>query len=763
MGEDGGGGERARGAGGPRGSLPLGQSSFVGRRAEIEELAGLLEAGRLVTVTGVGGVGKTRLALAAAARAADRFRDGAWLVALSALADPELLAHTVAAAVRLTDQTTRPPLDALADQLADRELLLVLDTCEHLVDACADLAERLLRAAPGLAILATSRQPLGALPERTLRLAPLSLHRPAGPERGGGYGAAAGPPEPAEPDAPEAKPDADLADAARSEAVALFAERAAALDPDFAPGSQEQAEIALLCARLEGIPLAIELAAVRTRTMTPRQILDRLEDRFALLHQPESDPASGRGGPDRHQRLLTTVGWSHELCGGDERLAWARLSAFPGAFDLQAARAVCADESLPADLVHEVLDRLVAKSLVLEVGRPGPGRAPRYRMLDTIREYGARWLAELGQSTTARLRLRDHYLRLARRGEQAWFGPDQAGWYARMTLEHENVRAALELSLGELADPGTALDLAGTLWFFWVGAGHLAEGRRYLERSLDAPGSPGAGPATTKALWVVGYIAVLQGDLPYAISMLIRCRALARVEGDEQAEAYAVHRLGCAALIGDRHARAASLFSEALARYCALGELNSNVIMAWIELAMAAAFSGDLDRALRLCEQARALCEEYGERWAKSYALYVLAFAAFTHGQPDRAAALARECLRINHSFQDLIGIVLPIELLALCAAHGGESEHAAMLQGAAGRIWKTVGAPMFGSVYFGAAHLKCRELAQEALGDDEYQDYYDCGLLLDLDAAVACALGAPAAPCLTGRERSRDQAKAKD
>jgi predicted ATPase len=731
------------GVGGPKGNLPVGTTSFIGRRAELGELAALLSASRLVTLTGVGGVGKTRLALAAAERAADRFRDGVWLVRLSAVADADLLAYTVAAAVRLVDQTTRPPLDVLVDHLADRRLLLILDTCEHLVDACADLVERLLRGAPRLTVLATSRQSLGAVGEQTLRLAPLSLD----------------PPSPA-PDG-VLEPGQGEDPAALSEAVQLFVARAAAVTPDFAVTAENRAQVARVCDRLEGIPLAIELAAVRTRTLTPQQILDRLEDRFVLLHRPEEGEAAGeRGVPDRHQRLLTTVGWSHELCGSDERLAWARLSVFPGAFDVQAARAVCADEWLPADAVHEVLTRLVAKSLLI---RNGPAAAPRYRMLDTIREYGARWLTELGQSATAQRRLRDHYLRLARRGEQAWFGPDQAGWFARMTREHENIRAALELSLGEFDDGETALELAGTLWFFWVGAGHLAEGRRFLHRALDAATAPGAGPATTKALWVIGYISVLQGDLPFAISMLIRCRALAKVEGDERAEAYAVHRLGCAALIGDRHARAAALFAEALDRYCALGEVNSNVIMGWVELAMAAAFTGELDRATRLCEQAVALCEEYGERWAKSYALYVLAFIAFTHAEPDRAAELARECLRINHSFHDLIGIVLPIELLALCAGNAGECDHAAVLQGAAGRVWKTIGTPLFGSVYFGAAHLKCLDLAQAALGPDRYQDFYERGLGLGLDEAVACALGTTVNPCITRHDQRKDGARAAD
>lgn len=719
--------------GAPRGNLPVGGTSFVGRRGELAALADLLAQGRLLTITGVGGVGKTRLASAAAALAAPRFRDGAWLVPLSALSDGELLAHTVAGAVRLSDQTARPQLEVLAEHLADRQLLLVLDSCEHLIGQCARLAEALLAAAPGLRIIATSRQPLGAAGERTMRLAPLAVS--TGPEE-------------AELGAAELDAEFDGAElgnaaghtarlAPEPEAVALFVDRAAAAHPGFAVTAANRAEVTELCARLEGIPLAIELAAVQLRTMTPREILDRLDDRFALL------AAGRRAGPVRHQRLLTTIGWSHELCNGDERLAWARLSVFPGGFDLEAARAVCADAGLPADAVHGVLARLVDKSILLEQG-PAERRRPRYRMLDTLREYGARWLADLGQTTDVRIRMRDHYLRLARRGEQAWFGPDQPGWYARMRVEHDNLRAALELSLGELEDVETALELAGTLWFFWVGASHLAEGRHYLERALGAEGAPGAGEATGKALWVSGYIAVLQGDLPLAISTLIRCRALARVEGDERAEAYAVHRLGCAALIGDHHSRAATLFDDALARYAAIGELNSNVVMAWIELAMTAAFTGDLERAATLCEQAKAQCEDYGEQWARSYAVYVLAFAAFTGGEPKRAAELAREGLRASHGFHDLVGIVLPVELLALCAAGEGAAEHAAVLQGAAGRIWRTVGTPLFGSVYFGAAHRKCRDLAQAVLGEHAYQAAYDEGGRLDLDEAVARAASDP-------------------
>ena len=696
------------------GNLPTDGTSFVGRRQELDRLAGLLSTTRLVTLTGVGGVGKTRLALAAGAENAHRFRDGVWLVQLSTLADGDLLAHTVAGAIRLTDQTTRPQIDVLTDHLAGRRLLLVLDTCEHLVDACADLSETLLRAAPGVSILAVSRQSLDAAGECVLALAPLSLPR-AAPQALGA-----------------------TASAVESEAVTLFIERAAAVRPGFAVADEDRAAVVELCTRLEGIPLAIELAAAHLRTMSVRQILEGLDDRFMLLD------AGRRTFPARHRRLLTTIGWSHELCTNGERLAWARLSVFPGTFDLEAARAVCADENLPADGIQDLLDSLIDKSIVLADGPGGSGQGARYRMLDTVRDYGARWLAELGQARVVRRRFRDHYLRVARRGEEAWFGPDQAGWFLRMSLEHANVRAALEASLGELGDPDIALDLAGTLWFFWVGAGHLAEGRHYLGQAQAASTRAAADPIHTKALWVGGYIAVLQGDIPAAVAMLERCRALAKASGDARAEAYAVHRLGCAALIGDDHVAAASLFANALARYAALDELNSNVVMARIELAMTAAFSGDLHRAVALCEQARAICQEHGERWALAYALYVLAFAAFMFGEREQAASLTRECLQINHAFHDLVGTVLPIELLALFAATEDAAEHAAVLQGAAGQIWKTVGMPLFGSTHFGAPHQQCRMLADAALGPSAYEAAYSRGTRLDLDEAVAYALSQP-------------------
>lgn len=721
---DGGAGTAAGSGGMAAGDVGGARSSFVGRHGELEALDGLLADARLVTITGVGGVGKTRLALTAAGRRADRFRDGVRVVPLSPLADGALLAHTVAEAIGLTDQTPRPAQEALAEHLADRRMLLVLDSCEHLVAGCAALAVKLLAVAPGLRILATSRQALGAAEERTLRLAclPLTVAPAAVP---GGESRSGGPRDEPEPRARR-----------ESDAVTLFGDRAAAVRPGFRITRANRADVVELCRRLDGLPLAIELAAVHLRSMSPREILDRLADRFVLLD------AGRRASPPRHQRLLTTIGWSHELCTGDERLAWARLSVLPGGFDLEAARAVCTDESLPAEAVRAVLARLADKSILVEEGSVAVGRAPRYRMLDTLREYGGRWLADLGQHEAVRARMREHYLSLAHRGEQAWLGPDQAGWFARMSLEHANLRAALELCLGESGDVEVALELAGTLWFYWVGAGHLAEGRHYLERALGSERAPGAGAATVKALWVLGYVAVLQGDLPAGISLLIRCRALARVEGDVAAEAYAVHRLGCAALIGDHHPRAAVLFTEALARYSALGELNSNVLMGWVELALTAAFAGDLDRAVDLCEQARDLCDEYGERWARSYAVYVLAFAAFTRGEGHGATSLARECLATSHSFHDLIAVVLSMELLALCAATDGRAEHAARLQGAAGRIWKTVGIPRFGSAHFSAAHRECRELARSVLGERGYQAAYERGARLGLDEAVARALG---------------------
>ncbi|MEU0310990.1 ATP-binding protein [Streptomyces cyaneofuscatus] len=682
----------------PVGNVPAELNRFVGRATELAALGGLLEESRLVTVVGVAGVGKTRCAGRVAALTEKRYCDGVWLAELSPVREPGLLEHAVVEALGLTDHTGRPPRTVLVEHLRERRALLVLDGFEHLVEGCADLVRELLRRAPGLQVLAAGRRPLLVDGEVTFTLAPMC--------------------------------DED--------AVELFAERARSVRPDREPTAGDRAATLELCHRLDGIPLALELAAGRLRALSVDQVLLRLDDRFRLL------TGGSRGAPPRHRALRTAIGWSHELCTPEQRLLWARLSVFAGQFDLEAAEYICGGAGLPADAVLDVLEELLAQSVVeREDGVTGT----RYRLLESVREYGAEWLAAAGDTRRMRRRHRDWFLGLATWCELDWFSPRQAEVAARIDAELPNLRRAMECSMESPDEVHLAHHLAGSLWFYWAGCGRLSEGRYWLEHVLEEPTPYDA--SRLKVLWVLGYVAVLQGDAVGAISALQECREEAERSGDATATAYAVHRTGCLAIVTDDPARAEELLREALGRYREIGELNSNVVMAQVELAMAVAFQGDLDAAADICEEVRELCEDHGERWALAYALYVLAYAALRRGLPERARRMLGECLSIGRTFDDLLVTALSLELLALVTAVEGDAGEAAVLQGAAERIWPSVGLPLFGSVYFGRPRVECEEQVRRELGDAAYEAGLRAGRRLDRAAVVERALGGGG-----GRER---------
>ncbi|MFJ9580171.1 ATP-binding protein [Streptomyces sp. NPDC101191] len=675
-----------------RSNLPAELNRFVGRAAEQDELALMLDEFRLVTVVGVGGVGKTRLALRAAAAVQKRYVDGVRLAGLSSLRDPDLVAHALVDALGLTDHTLRGPREVLVEHLAELRLLLVVDGFEHLVEECAALLRELLQGCPGLTVLAAGRRALRVDGEAVLTLAPM----------------------------------------ADEDAMALLTGRAVEAGAA-APG--DPAGLRELCRRLDGIPLALELAAARLPLLTVDQLLRRLDDRFRLLDHGR------RGALPRHRTLRTAIGWSHELCTPEERLLWARLSVFAGPFDLEAVEYVCGGPGLPADRVLDVLGELLAQSLV---AREDSAAGPRYRMLDTVGAYGAEWLAALGDTERMRRRHRDWYMGLATWCELEWFSPRQAEVAACTDLALPNLRAALELCLESAEDASLAQHLAGTLWFYWVGCGRLSEGRHWLDRALGAAAFP---PVTAhedtrlKALWVLGYVAILQGDDTAAVAALHECGERARAAGNALAQAYATHRMGCLALLSDDMPRAEQLIERALGTYRELGELNSNVLMGQVELAMARAFQGDLEGAVVLCAEVREICEERGERWTRAYALYVLGYAALNAGDHAAARELLAECLTINHTFHDLVGLVLAIELLALVTVSEGDAAEAAVLQGAAMPVWDAVGLPLFGSAHFNGARALCAGQASELLGAEGYGTWYREGEALSLDAAVDRAL----------------------
>ncbi|MCE7002238.1 LuxR C-terminal-related transcriptional regulator [Kibdelosporangium philippinense] len=689
---------------GAEGNLPAEVSSLVGRHREVVEVKRLLSAARLVTLTGVGGVGKTRLAIRVAQQVRRAYVNGVWLVEFAALQDSVLVARTVVDALGICDRSTRLPLATLAESLADKQLLLVLDNCEHVVEPCAELVTTVLAAAPGVRVLATSRHALRSEGEHIFRVSPLPL-----------------------PDLRDGVVDGELG---RNDAMSLFVQRARAVVPDLRVDGNGQSVIARICCRLEGLPLAIEMAAARVRVVTAEQILRRLDDRFRFL------VGGCRSVLPRHQTLAAVIGWSYALCTPAEQVLWARMSVFAGGFDLTAAQTVCAGDGIEPDQVIDLVDGLVDKSVLT---RELHGTRARFRMLDALREYGRHELRELGEVAELCRRHRDYYLRLAERNEQEWFGPGQADIFERTRLEHANLRAALEFCLSGPGQARIGLCLAGTLWFYWAGCGILGEGRHWLDWALSADTRPSQERA--KALWVNGYVSTLQGDVTSAVKMLEECRDYALQVGDEVALAYATHRLGCNALVRDDLVVARELFEEAQAQYLRLGEMNSNVLMAWAELAVTAVFRADLDGAAAICQEACAIGDKYGERWANAYVKYAQAVIALSRGKHAEATSHGRHCLQTLRTFDDLLGIALAIEVLAWSAAAQGMPDRAGVLLGAAARIWPSVGYPMFGSKSFGAPHQQCMAATRRALGDAEFDAAFGRGKAFTIDEAITYTL----------------------
>ncbi|MFJ5807456.1 ATP-binding protein [Streptomyces sp. NPDC093093] len=660
------------------GNLPPESAGFVGRERELAHLEQLLPSRRLITLTGVGGVGKTRLARRAAAACGPERPDGVWWVELSPLRDPDLLTATVAHTVGLADHSARSLDEELCAWMADKKLLLVLDTCEHLIAACRHLVGELLQSAPDLTVLTTSREPLGSPGEQLVEVRPLPF------------------------DGPD------------SDALALFRRRAVAASPPAAAAFEDPARAAIaaeVCRRLDGIPLALELAGARLRSWTLEQMAQRLGARFDVLTDTDDTLLP------RHRTMRTTIGWSHELCEPVERLLWARLSVFTGDFDVAAARAVCAGGPLPASRVERVLAGLAAKSVVRRTEERGAGT--RYRMLDTIREYGHDWLTELGEVRTVADRHAHWYLALAQAADRGWLGPGQVDWYRRMTAEHPQLRTALEQLLG--SEPAAAQEMAGALWFFWFACGHVHEGRAFLERSLRA--GPRTGATYTQALWALGLTVMLQGDLDAARGLGEECTRSADRLADPERELRAAYLHAVAVMMPGDSVKALVLAGPR----ARAGHGGRSSGPGWLLCRLATGFAlCDLERFEEAAEEARGLreaCAELGERWLRAYADYILAMSALGLGHHGEAARHVRAMLSGKRLLGDRFGIALGLDLLAAAVAGLGDGELAARLLGTGHAWWRTVGRPqMGGSPALTALRDEGERRARAAIGDAAFE-----------------------------------------
>lgn len=683
------------------GNLPFAVTSFVGRQREIREVRELLATARLVTLTGVGGVGKTRLASEVAAVSGRSFPDGVWLVDLSAVGDPDLVAQTVLTSLAIVDVSNRTIEEKLVEHLADLQALIVLDNCEHLVDACSALCNLLLRSCAGLRILTTSRELLGVGGEHVYTVPTLSMPSPYDP--------------------------VTLGALAAYDAPTMLVERARAVRPDLSLTERDADVLVRVCERLDGIPLAIELAASRLRSLSLSAVLERLEDRFMLL------AGSIRAAVPRQRTLRALIDWSYELCPPTEQLLWERLSVFAGGFTLTAAESVCAGPDLPRERILDLVDHLVAQSILAPVPTDGP---PRYRMLETIREYGWQRLTERDETGALCKRHCDHYLALAEQIAGAWNGPGQAAGLAELRAERDNLQTALDWATSTPTACHEALALVTALRYHWTADGFLGGGRRWIDKALRV--TDDTCPGRISALWVAGWVRFLQGDFEAANQALDECTAGAAAVGDRHALAWVSCLRGTAELFRGHLAPAIAAFEQTLDDYA---DDDEAVRMTLFQLASAQAHAGDRS-AGATARQGIELSDQRGERYTKSLALWALGYHQYVCGEYDSATESARAALEIQREFNDHVGAPLIMEVLAWIAAARGEYRHAARLMGAIESVWRRIGGSLaaFGP-HFGAQHSACERTLAQSLRPTDQRAERARGAALDLAQAINYAL----------------------
>jgi predicted ATPase/DNA-binding CsgD family transcriptional regulator len=683
----------------PSGNLPAEATSFIGRRRELAELRRKLARARLVSLVGPGGVGKTRLAIRIGTDLRRGFPGGAWLVELADVRDPALVSNAVVAALDLRDRAATDPLAFLLSYLQDRELLLVVDNCEHLLEAVARLVTDVIGAASGVRVLTTSREPLSVPGEHVIPVPPLEL--------------------------PSATSVESLARLQHNEAVMLFTERAAAASGTFELTASNQAAVIAVCRRLDGLPLALELAAVRTRVLTVEQVLDRLTDRFGLL------TGGGRAALPRHQTLRTTIEWSHDLLAVAERKLMRRLCVFAGSFTLEGIESVCSSEDVPATNTLDLLSSLVDKSLVMKEDEKG---VARYRLHETMREFGALKLRQAGEEEVVELRCASYYLsRCQRSAVEARYRLVE--WLDWMDLEIDNVRSILRRCLIR-SDFSRGLGLASSVGWYWITRA-TAEGARWLDELLAA--DQGTAEVQAPAYFIRGFLAVLLADPATARQALDRAAAAAQEAGLLGFLSQSLSMASVAeAMAGDRVA-AERLLADAQDVATDLDDVTATISLLQAR-SLYGFLVGDLDMVTAASSEGTRLSRALGDLYSLEMLLVNLGVAAFIAGDLDESKPRLAEALRIAYQIDDRLALYYVLDVLGCHAASSRETRLAAQLLGAAETIRTGTGA---GIIPFVAPLIAEAEAsAIGALGTSKFEAEFNAGKRLSRDAAVELALG---------------------
>jgi predicted ATPase len=685
----------------PKHNLPFQLTGVVGREQEIAQLEELVTAHRLVTLTGAGGVGKTRLAIEVASRLIDAFPDGVWLVELAALSDPRLVPQAVAQALEVKEQPTRPLVETLSDHLASKNLLLLLDNGEHLLEGCAHLVDEIVRSSPDITVIVTSRERLGMTGELTYRVPSLTV------------------PKPSETLTPET--------ALRYEGVRLFVERAEFIRPAFDLTAENVSFVASICARLDGMPLAIELAAPRLRSMSVDELSERLGQRFALLTD------GSRAALPRHRTLRSMLDWSYDLLTEREQAMLRRVAVFAGGWTLASAEQVCAGDGIDASDVIEQLTSLVDKNLVVTDEHAG---ATRYRMLETVRQYAQERLRDRGKEAQWRSSHLACFVALAMKFFEGTATPNQQSWFLRLASEHDNLRAALAWSVESSPVEGLRLAIASNL--FWRVRGHLAEGRDWFARLLDAYPIDGPKHDRARGLHGAATLAIPQGDHAAADLLLRESLALYREIDDPNAASRALQNLAYLSICQGHYPQAEALAREAIG--CARAPGNSRVRYPNLStLAVAVHGQGRWAEARELFEQALEVAREQGMPFGIGHALNEIGRAQSEEGRHDLALKHCAEGMAILHGLGNRLGVIDSLQVLADVAAGTAAPRRAARLWGAVDALRQEIGSAR--SVHESVGHERHVRAVRATLTAEAFDQAWDEGRAMSLDDVVRYAL----------------------